>query len=260
MSFSKPKKSFGQNFLIEESVSDRIVESFINSNTTPHILEVGPGRAALTKLLLNYRGFDFKAVEVDRDMIIHLLSNYPLEGNLITQDFLKLDLAKVFDGKEYGVIGNFPYNISSQILFHIEKYKEYIPIVVGMFQKEVAERLAAKEGTKKYGITSVLIGAFYECKILFDVNPSSFYPRPKVTSSVVKLVRKQDFELPCDKKLFKAVVKQSFNQRRKMLRNSLKSLIKNLNVSETEYMTRRPEQMSLEDYYKLTLLIQNAQI
>jgi len=252
----RPKKSFGQNFLINESVSQRIVERFTALNPCQNVLEVGPGKGALTKYLLAQEGFKFKAVEADWDMIHHLQQTYGLTPEqLIQKDFLKLPLEAIFGGEEYAVIGNFPYNISSQILFRIDKYKDLVPFVVGMFQKEVAHRLASGPGSKVYGVISVLLQATYDIKLEFDVNPGSFFPAPKVTSTIISLSRKDDYELPCDPKLFKGIVKGSFNNRRKMLRNTLKPWIKDPKLFELDYMTQRPEQLGLEDFYKLANII-----
>lgn len=245
--------------MIDESIVQQIVESFLKANQEKNILEVGPGKGALTKYLLNAPN-NFKAVEADWDMLHYLLTNLDIDGEqIIRDDFLRLPLDRVFDNESFSVIGNFPYNISSQILFRVLKYKDLVPTVVGMFQKEVAHRIASKEGSKVYGVTSVLIQSVYDVKILFDVDPNSFVPAPKVTSTVILLERKANYELPCDEKLFKNVVKASFLQRRKMLRNSVKAFIKTPEMQTHEYMTRRPEQMSLEDYYILTNLIENQE-
>jgi 16S rRNA (adenine1518-N6/adenine1519-N6)-dimethyltransferase len=177
---------------------------------------------------------------------------------LIQEDFLKLPLDEIYEG-EYAVIGNFPYNISSQILFHVDKYKETIPFALGMFQKEVAQRLASGPGTKIYGVISVLLQATYDIELLFEVPPESFQPAPKVTSAIISLTRKEDYSMPCDSKLFRAIVKGSFNQRRKMLRNTLKPWIKDLALLERPVMKERPEQLGLEDFYELTNIISNQE-
>ena len=254
----RPKKSYGQNFLIDESVSNKIVQSFLTHKIGNNVLEVGPGKGALTKYLLEEDGLHFKAVEADWDMIHYLQDRYAMDQeHLIQKDFLTLPLEQVFDKEQFNVIGNFPYNISSQILFRIEKYRDCVPVVVGMFQKEVAERIAAPSGNKTYGVISVLIQAFYEAKVLFKVNPGSFFPSPKVTSAIVLLKRKENFELPCDHKLFRSLVKTSFNQRRKMLRNTIKSFIKKDSLMNHKFMTQRPEQLSVEEFCYLTNLIQD---
>ena len=253
----KPKKSYGQNFLINESICERIVQGFTQNNTCKNVLEVGPGKGALTKYLIDNKDINFKAVEADWDMFNYLLDHYDINGDqLIREDILKIPLDKVFNKEQFGVIGNFPYNISSQILFRVNKYKDLIPIMVGMFQKEVAERIVSSSGTKVYGILSVLIQASFDAEMLFYVKPGSFFPAPKVTSAVIILKRKENYQLPCNEKLFKSVVKASFNQRRKMLRNSVKPLITNEELFQHEYMTRRPEQMTVDDYFTLTNLIE----
>lgn len=256
----RPKKSYGQNFLINESVSQRIIETFLEKKVTENVLEVGPGKGALTKYLIKQEDINFKAVEADWDMIHHLQQEFGMsDQTLIQADFLKLPLEGLFDGEEYAVIGNFPYNISSQILFKVDKYRDKVPFVVGMFQKELAQRLAAGPGSKTYGVISVLLQATYDIKIEFHVSPGSFFPAPKVTSSIISLQRKEDYSLPCDRKVFRAVVKSAFNQRRKMLRNTLKPFIKDESLFGLEIMTQRPEQLSLGDYYSLTNTITNQE-
>ena len=257
----RPKKSYGQNFLVDETVSQRIVDSFLKIQDCDNVLEVGPGKGALTKYLQKVDGINFKAVEADWDMIHYLQQNLNLdESQLIQKDFLQLPLEQTFTNEPFDIIGNFPYNISSQILFRVLKYRDCVPTVVGMFQKEVAERIASDSGSKVYGVISVLIQAFYEAKILFRVNPGSFFPAPKVKSAIICLQRKEDFSLPCDYKLFRRIVKTSFNQRRKMLRNTLKPLIKNPEMLSLDIMTQRPEQLSVESFFNLTNLIQENNI
>ncbi len=249
----RPKKSYGQNFLINESISERIVSAALKYRTNDNVLEVGPGKGALTKYLVQEPSLNFKAVEADWDMVHHLQQNLGLsEDQLIQEDFLKLPLEKVFAKEQYTVVGNFPYNISSQILFRIDKYKDLVPVAVGMFQKEVAERIAAGPGSKIYGVTSVLIQASYHAEIIMKVSPGSFFPAPKVQSAVLYLKRKENYTLPCSSALFRTVVKSTFNQRRKMLRNTLKPLIKDEALFHEEIMTKRPEQLSLEDFIQLT--------
>ena len=252
----RPKKSYGQNFLVNESISERIVAAALDYKTNDNVLEVGPGKGALTKYLVEKPMLNFKAVEADWDMVHHLQQHFGLtEDQLIQEDFLKLPLEKVFDKEEYTIVGKFPYNISSQILFRIDKYKDLVPIVVGMFQKEVAERIAAGPGSKVYGVTSVLIQASYEPKIIIKVSPGSFFPAPKVHSAVLYLKRKENYTLPCSRALFRTIVKTAFNQRRKMLRNTLKPLIKDETLLQKEIMTKRPEQLSLEEFIQLTITL-----
>lgn len=257
----RPKKSYGQNFLINESVSERIVHEIVSRCKGKNLLEVGPGKGALTKYLLKEEGLNFKAVEADWDMVHYLQQHFGLdEHQLIQQDFLKLPLETVFDKEEYNVVGNFPYNISSQILFRVDKYKDCVPIVLGMFQKEVAERIASGPGSKIYGAISVLLQASFRTTVLFKVSPGSFFPAPKVTSAILLLERKENYQLPCDPKLFRAIVKGSFNQRRKMLRNTLKPFIKDDSLFKLEVMTKRPEQLGLEAFIELTNTINNQTI
>jgi len=252
----RPKKSYGQNFLINESVSQRIVESILSLRQGDNILEVGPGKGALTKYLVKEPSINFKAVEADWDMVHHLQQHLHMsEEQLIQKDFLKLPLEQVFDQTSYNVVGNFPYNISSQILFKVEKYKDLVPVVIGMFQKEVAERIAAGPGSKTYGVISVLLQARYDAKILFKVSPGSFFPAPKVTSAILYLKRKENYTLDCSEALFRTVVKSSFNQRRKMIRNTLKPLIKDEAIFSHELMEQRPEQLSLDQFIHLTNII-----
>ncbi len=254
----KAKKSYGQNFLINEGIVQKIVASFLEHNNCQNVLEIGPGKGALTTYLSKEENLNLKAVEADRDMVEYLLSNDILvDAQIINGDFLKLPLEKVFNQEQFSVIGNFPYNISSQILFRIKKYHDIVPFMVGMFQKEVAERIASKEGSKTYGILSVLIQSMYDVKLLFNVSPGSFRPIPKVTSSVLMMKKKENYTLPCDEKILTKVVKLSFNQRRKMMRNSLKSIVTDEELFSHDYMTKRPEQMKLEDYYTLANLIEN---
>lgn len=244
--------------MINESISQRIVDELMSNRQGNNVLEVGPGKGALTKYLLEISDINFKAVEADWDMVHHLQQELGMdESQLIQKDFLKLPLETVFDSEQYNIIGNFPYNISSQILFRVDKYKDKVPVVIGMFQKEVAERIASGPGSKVYGVTSVLLQASYHTKVLFTVDPGSFFPAPKVTSAILMLVRKDDYNIPCDPKLFRQIVKGTFNSRRKMLRNTLKPFITNESLYDLDIMTTRPEQLSLEDFIELTNTIEN---
>ncbi|HVZ97916.1 MAG TPA: 16S rRNA (adenine(1518)-N(6)/adenine(1519)-N(6))-dimethyltransferase RsmA [Chitinophagaceae bacterium] len=242
------KKSLGQHFLKDE----RVVEKIINELMTHHftnLLEVGPGGGALTKHLLGIPGIHFKAVELDDEKIRFLLKKYPvLQGRLIHEDFLSL--ARPFD-EPFAVIGNFPYNISTQILFKILEWKEYVPVVIGMFQKEVAERAAAKEGSKIYGVLSVLIQYYYETAYLFSVNNESFVPPPKVQSGVIRLTRKEKFFSVKSEKDFVILVKASFGQRRKTMRNAVKSLFTKDTLADNIF-DRRAETLSVEEFAMLT--------
>ncbi len=260
-SFLKPKKSYGQNFLVNDSISERIIDAFIQHKKGDKVLEVGPGKGALTKYFLQQEDIDFKAVEADWEMIHFLQQKYGLGPEILIQgDFLTLPLEKVFDRKEFNIAGNFPYNISSQILFRILKYRDCVPTAIGMFQSEVAERIASGPGSKVYGVISVLMQASYDVKLLFKVNPGSFSPAPKVISAVLLLERKMNYHPPCDYQLFRRIVKGSFNQRRKMLRNTLKPFIRDEEIFQHDLMTQRPEQLTLENFYELTNIIDKQDI
>lgn len=250
----KAKKSFGQHFLNREEIAERIANSLTINNELGHpVLEVGPGKGMLTKYLLKQYPL-LKVVEADVDMVNILHKYYPqLENRVISGDFLKVDLAAVFEGQSFSLIGNFPYNISSQIVFRMIKYRDIVPEMVGMFQKEMADRIIAKPGGKDYGVISVLAQAYYEGKTLFDVDKSCFTPPPKVQSAVIRLIRKENQDLGCDEGLFRQVVKTSFNQRRKMLRNTLKPLFPEGSTElEDVFFQKRPEQLSLADFVAVT--------
>jgi 16S rRNA (adenine1518-N6/adenine1519-N6)-dimethyltransferase len=250
----KAKKSFGQHFLNREEIAERIANSLSINNELGHpVLEVGPGKGMLTKYLLKQYPL-LKVVEADVDMVNILHKYYPqLENRVISGDFLKVDLAAVFEGQSFSLIGNFPYNISSQIVFRMIKYRDIVPEMVGMFQKEMADRIIAKPGGKDYGIISVLAQAYYEGQTLFDVDKSCFTPPPKVQSAVIRLIRKENQDLGCDEGLFRQVVKTSFNQRRKMLRNTLKPLFPEGSTAlEDVFFQKRPEQLSLADFVAVT--------
>jgi 16S rRNA (adenine1518-N6/adenine1519-N6)-dimethyltransferase len=212
----RAKKSFGQHFLTNEDIARKIADSLALADGPNNVLEVGPGKGMLTKYLLE-KDYALKCVEADTDMVDYLSVHYPvLHGKIISADFLKLDLGTVFDGQPFCIIGNFPYNISSQIVFKMVEYRPIVPQLVGMFQKEMAERIIAKPGGKDYGVISVLTQAFYEGKYLFSVGNRNFNPPPKVLSGVIRLLRKAE-ALGCDEALFRKVVKQAFSQRRKRL-------------------------------------------
>jgi 16S rRNA (adenine1518-N6/adenine1519-N6)-dimethyltransferase len=249
----RAKKSYGQHFLNNEAIAERIAASLKHRDQYQKVLEVGPGKAMLTKYLLK-EDYDLVVVEADRDMVSYLQKNYPtLKDYIIPQDFLKLNLEDFFGNNSFAIIGNFPYNISSQILFKMLDYKSQVPELVGMFQKEVAERVVALPGSKTYGVTSVLIQAFYHGEYLFDVGPRNFSPPPKVQSAVIRLVRKKDYTLDCNLKLFRRVVKSAFSQRRKMLRNTMKQIIpKDHPFLDTTLFKQRPEQLSVSEFIQLT--------
>ena len=248
----KAKKSYGQHFLTSEQIASRIADSLAEGRENyERVLEVGPGKAMLTKFLLD-KDYRLRAVEADRDMVNYLQKAYP-QLDTIQADFLKLDLSSVFEGEEFGLIGNFPYNISSQILFRMIRYREYIPELVGMFQKEMAKRVVAGPGGKEYGRISVLVQAYYEGEYLFGVSKNNFSPPPAVQSAVIRLRRKPAVNLDCDEKLFSLVVKQTFGQRRKMLRNTLKSLLPpKHSLLKEDLFRKRPEKLSVEEFVHLT--------
>ncbi len=222
------------------------------------ILEVGPGTGVLTQFLLQNPLFDLTAIELDRESVEYLKRNFP-NLNLIYGDFLKLDLSKLYPNQQFCVIGNYPYNISSQIFFKVLQYREYIPCCVGMIQKEVAERIVSKPGKKAYGILSVLLQAYYNIEYLFTVDEYVFLPPPKVKSAVVRLTWNERKKLDCNEDLFKTVVKTAFNQRRKQLRNSLQSLISK-EKSTSDIFDKRPEQLSVEEFVELTNLIESQSL
>jgi len=250
----KPKKSLGQHFLIDKNITEKIATSIIKKD---RLIEVGPGEGALTDFYIKDKNIEFFAIETDREAFEFLKGKYPFqEEKLILADFLKLDLTRLFD-KEFSIIGNFPYNISSQIFFKVIDNKELVTEVVCMIQKEVAERIASKEGNKSYGILSVLLQAYYDIEYLFTVNENVFNPPPKVKSGVIRITRNATKKLNCDEKLFKQVVKTSFNQRRKMLRVSLKSMLKDIDVTKHDIFTKRPEQLTVAEFVDLTNIIDN---
>jgi len=242
------KKRLGQHFLIDKAIAQEIVNSL--SGETASVLEVGAGMGVLTQFLLQ-KEMDLQVVEIDSESVSYLLEHYPtLQNRLIAKDFLKLDLSALFSRK-FSVIGNFPYNISSQILFKVLDYKDYIPEVVGMFQKEVAVRIVSKPGNKDYGIISVLLQAFYDIAYLFTVEAEVFSPPPKVQSAVIRLRRNAVEQLDCDEKVFKTIVKTAFNQRRKTLRNSLKTIQFTEKFTQEKIFDKRPEQLSVAEFVLL---------
>lgn len=254
----KAKKYLGQHFLKDESVAKRIANS-LTLKGYGQILEIGPGTGVLTKYLLK-KDTTTHVIEIDTESVEYLKANYlNLSERIIEQDFLKYDLSQIFGNKPFAIIGNFPYNISSQIVFKTLELRHQIPEFSGMFQKEVALRICSKEGSKVYGILSVLTQAFYEAEYLFTVPPSVFNPPPKVDSGVLFLRRKPDFKLGCDEKLFFRVVKTAFQQRRKTLRNSLKIFNLPDNLKANTIFGRRPEQLSVAEFIDLTSLIENDQ-
>ena len=252
MRFVKPKKALGQHFLNDIGVAERIVESLSPSQ---NVLEIGPGTGILTKILINKK-IDLKLVEIDKESVDFLTNELEINDSLIyNQDFLKMNLAEVFRKNNFSIIGNFPYNISSQIVFKIIDYRKYIPEMCGMFQYEVAERICEREGSKKYGIISVITQAYYKTSLLFEVSNNLFTPPPKVNSAVISLKRKKNINLNCDEKLFLKIVKLSFQQRRKTIRNSLKQINLSDNLREDIIFDKRPEQLSVNEFIDLTNLV-----
>lgn len=281
----RPKKALGQHFLTDLSVAQKIADALVvesetiggavpeagavtngNTDAAMPVLEIGPGMGVLSQYLLEREDIDLKMIEIDRESVDYLLTHFPkASGRVIEGDFLKMNLSYFFPGT-FAVIGNFPYNISSQIFFRIIDHKDSIPQVVCMIQKEVAERIAEQPGSKTYGILSVLLQAWYDIEYLFTVGEGAFNPPPKVKSAVIRLRRNSRTKLGCDEKLFKTIVKTGFNQRRKTLRNSLKPLIADKAAREawtpeqsTDFLSNpvfelRPERLSVEDFIALTKL------
>lgn len=251
----KAKKKLGQHFLKDKNIAHKIVEAFLpdKSNT---VLEIGPGTGMLTQFLKE-KGYNFWLIEVDSEAVALLQQKYPeLKSQLIHHDFLQLNFPGRFGTNAISIIGNFPYNISSQIMFRVVENREQVELVVGMFQREVARRLTQKPGNKEYGILSVIVQAFYEVEFLFSVNESVFSPPPKVKSGVIRLKRNQRKQLDCDEKLFFKVVKTAFNQRRKTLRNALKPLF--VINNQHRWAGKRAEELSVEQFIELTKELENT--
>ena len=255
MNSVKPKKSLGQHFLTDKNVAKKITESL--KPITKNVLEIGPGTGILTSFLLKKK-YNLILVEIDDESVAFLINSLLVDEKIIIKkDFLKLDLSAIFSGNNFSIIGNFPYNISSQILFKIIENKQFISDMCGMFQLEVAKRICEKPGTKVYGILSVLTQAYFETNFLFKVSKNLFYPAPNVESAVISLKRRENFYLKCNELLFFRVVKLSFQQRRKKVRNSLKTLNLSNNLREDAIFDKRPEQLSVNDFIKLTCSIEN---
>ncbi|XRE43094.1 16S ribosomal RNA (adenine(1518)-N(6)/adenine(1519)-N(6))-dimethyltransferase [Tenacibaculum discolor] len=256
----RAKKHLGQHFLNDENIAKKIADS-LTEKGYDNVLEIGPGMGVLTKYLLEKKP-KVTVMELDSESVTYLQETFPVEHiklntskekfTIIEGDFLKKDFTEIFNNQQVAIIGNFPYNISSQIVFKAIENREFVPEFSGMFQKEVAQRIAEKEGSKTYGILSVLTQAFYDAEYLFTVPPSVFNPPPKVDSGVIRLIRKENFTLPVDEKLFFRVVKTAFNQRRKMLRSSLKSFNLSDTLKEDPIFAMRPEQLSVQKFIELT--------
>ncbi|MFZ4739723.1 MAG: 16S rRNA (adenine(1518)-N(6)/adenine(1519)-N(6))-dimethyltransferase RsmA [Bacteroidales bacterium] len=251
MNYVRPKKHLGQHFLKDESIAKEITLSI--DETTKNLLEIGPGTGVLTKYLLKNEKLNLHVIEIDTESVDYLKNNFPeLEGKIISEDFLHFPIETLFNHESYSVIGNFPYNISSQILFKVLEHRTQIPEVVGMFQKEVAERIASKPGKKTYGILSVLLQAYYDIEYLFTVDEHVFVPPPKVKSAVIRVRRNNVKQINCDDKLFFRVVKTAFNQRRKTLRNALSVFVFDTEKLPKDILTKRAEQLSVEDFVNIT--------
>ncbi len=251
----KPKKYLGQHFLKDENIAKKIADT-LSLEGYDNVLEIGPGMGVLTKYLLD-KPIKTHVIELDSESVAYLNNNFSDQDLTIFEaDFLKFDLSKIFQNHQFAIIGNFPYNISSQIVFKALENRALIPEFSGMFQKEVAQRICAKEGSKTYGILSVLTQAFYEAQYLFTVPPTVFNPPPKVDSGVLLLKRKSNYQLPCNESLFFKIVKTSFQQRRKTLRNSLKPFNLSNNLKANTIFGQRPEQLSVSQFIELTSLIE----
>ena len=251
----RAKKNLGQHFLKDKNIAQKIVES-LQSENLDKVLEIGPGMGILTQFLLQNKTYETSVVEIDRESVEYLRQHFPeLNDRIISDDFLKLNLHNYYT-EPFAIIGNFPYNISSQIFFKVLEYRNQIPEVVGMLQKEVAERLAAPPGSKTYGILSVFLQAYYTIEYLFTVDQEHFNPPPKVKGGVIRLTRNQTAHLDCDEKLFKGVVKMAFNQRRKTMRNSLGSMILNDELKANPIFNKRPEQLGVAEFVTLVRLIE----
>jgi 16S rRNA (adenine1518-N6/adenine1519-N6)-dimethyltransferase len=251
----KAKKHLGQHFLKDEDVAKNIADT-LQLKGYNDILEIGPGMGVLTKYLLE-KPVTTYVVEIDTESVEYLNDHYPkLHGKIIAKDFLRYDINEIFEGKQFAIIGNFPYNISTQIVFKALELRNQIPEFSGMFQKEVAQRICEKKGTKAYGILSVLVQAFYTAEYLFTVDETVFIPQPKVKSGVLRLTRKEDFSLPCSEKMFFRVVKTGFQQRRKTLRNSLKTMNLSDELRQEKIFDLRPEQLSVADFINITQKIE----
>ena len=255
MSVVKAKKHLGQHFLTDKNIAEKIVNSLSHHGRYQQVLEVGPGMGVLSDFLLQKKEFETHLIDIDTESFLFLQKKYPdLGDKLLNKDFLKLNFKDVF-ASSFAIIGNFPYNISSQILFKVLDNRNQVPEVVGMFQKEVAERCTAKAGSKEYGILSVFLQAYYKCEYLFTVKPGVFNPPPKVLSAVIRLSRNEIKDLGCDEKLFWQVVKAGFNQRRKTLSNAVSGIIPKEKQDENKVWTLRAERLNVQDFVDLTNLI-----
>ena len=248
----KPKKRLGQHFLKDDSIAEKVAGSLTGHGGYDLVVEVGPGTGALTKYLVDHPDFRWMGVEVDRESVDFLRKTYPvLADHVLEKDFLRLDVTRYFGDGQFAVAGNFPYNISTQILFKVLEHRDQVPELVGMFQKEVAQRIASGPGNKVYGILSVLVQAFYEVELLFQVSEHVFDPPPKVKSAVIRIKRREDFSLACDEKKFFVLVKTAFNQRRKTLRNALRSMNIDWEQVPDHLSGLRAERLEVKDFVQL---------
>lgn len=263
----RAKKHLGQHFLTDEAVAKRIGTTLTGEGYT-NVVEIGPGTGMLTKHLIEYP-INLVALDLDTESIEYMKESFSLEHaaqinktksfTVLEADFLKSDLSQLFNGEEFAITGNFPYNISSQIVFKAIENREYVPEFTGMFQMEVAKRICEKEGSKAYGVISILTQAFFDAEYLFTVGPEVFNPPPKVDSGVLRLRRKENYNLPCSEKLFISIVKSAFNMRRKTLRNGMKSFGLPKEETEKDLFTKRPEQLSVQTFIDLTLMVEKYQ-
>lgn len=258
MKLVKPKKNLGQHFLTDLNIAKQIADTVDNCPDIP-VLEIGPGMGVLTQYLVE-KPREVKAIEIDKESVSFLYERFPrLRENIIGEDFLRMDLTTIFSGRQFVLTGNYPYDISSQIFFKMLDYKDLIPCCTGMIQREVAQRIAAEPGTKAYGILSVLIQTWYDVEYLFTVDENVFNPPPKVKSAVIRMSRNKTSSIGCDERLFKRVVKTVFNQRRKMLRVSLRQIFNTVKPQpsfyEQDLMTKRPEQLTIAQFVELTNMI-----
>ncbi|SFT66786.1 16S rRNA (adenine1518-N6/adenine1519-N6)-dimethyltransferase [Lishizhenia tianjinensis] len=254
----KAKKHLGQHFLTDKNICRKISDQYQKHQACTRVLEIGPGMGALTEFLLQRGDLEVHVMDIDLESIRYLEENFAALGERIyDKDFLKTDLKEVMGDQPFGVVGNFPYNISSQILFKCLEYRNQIPEIMGMFQKEVAVRVAEKPGSKAYGILSVLLQAYYDIDYCFTVDEHVFNPPPKVKSGVIRCVRNERQSLECDENLFFQIVKATFNQRRKTIRNGVKQWIKGKDVDH-ELLTKRPEQLSVDEFIELTKFVEST--
>jgi 16S rRNA (adenine1518-N6/adenine1519-N6)-dimethyltransferase len=258
LTYVRPKKFLGQHFLNDQNIALKIVEAINLSPGRNRIIEIGPGTGVLTKFLATNKSVDLRLVEIDSESVSFLKNHYPeLRDQIVEGDFLALNISDLFN-EDFIIVGNFPYNISSQIFFKVLELRNQVTQVVCMLQKEVAERIAEKEGSKTYGILSVLLQAYYDIEFLFKVPPGVFHPPPKVMSAVIRLTRNKTQQLACDENLFKKIVKQSFQNRRKTLRNALKPLNLSASIYALQVMDKRAEQLTVDQFTTLTKLIQES--